>query len=985
MEKIFFCLLISILMLNGTLYAEMNHEISLKKSLKTGLTISNKTVNGFSAVNTIGHIGVSKRKTPGGLFTEIAIGGYTKNHRHEGTPHLPVFTKLIEIPYGADIKVVVNSYDDEIIGLTQNGFTEKLMPVQPSFSKNISKREAFFSYRDLSYSKDAYNNVEIVQFEKIGVLRGSWIGRLTISPLRYNPVKNSLKVFNNINFTLDYKNADTVFSEKMKRKYLSPVFKTATGPIEMLPTFKTTSKAATEDDSIWPLTYVIIAHSGFRGAKLNEFIQWKRASGFNVIDIYTDGSELDTSTTATLRSSIKTYLQSLYESSTPQSYILFIGDVELIPSCEGVAGTTSHVTDLYYCTYDGASDYIPDAYYGRFPADNPSDLEAMIDKTIQYEKYDFTNAADENYLDNYMFIAGLDDDFQVSHANAQVNYATTEYFDNTYKYLAPDYTGVSNLSNEIKDNFNTGMGFVNYTGHCFETGWQDELSNGDVASLSENDMFGLVIGNCCLSNKFDYDDCLGETLIKKKQSGAVGYIGASGDTLWDEDVYWAVGKPSLELSNANTSNHTFMNTETGVYDGLFHTGLTADQWYITAGQIVQRGNLSVSESTSLEAQYYWEVYHLMGDPSLIPFLEKPSVYSTTPSITELYACGTTKCTINNLEENSYVGLSQNGLLLDAAYSGGHTSVDLTFSALDSTSDATLVIIKQNVRPYINDSIEVTNGNATLEANFTINETEVFSTSTIHFNNLSSGCNNIYSWTFDGLNTGSSEAEPDIIYDKIGLFDVRLVATDHSGTDMKMESDYIKVSPKIIALQDEKALEADGTCVITFNELSKNHDEITSWLWTFPGGIPATSNLENPNILYDKPDWYSASLVVTKGGIEYTSQTINLRIRDIVPVASFTYDEASLEAGETIQFEDTTQSVITERYWYFTGGTPQLSQEKNPVVVFETGGEHVIMMRVVNGSSDHAVNKTILIKPFGSGVIEAASKTSSGSSCFIDSL
>ena len=54
---------------------------------------------------------------------------------------------------------------------------------------------------------------------------------------------------------------------------------------------------------------------------LNEFIQWKRASGFKVIDAYTDDPAVGNTTTT-----IKAYLQAKYD-TVQQSYVLLVGDV----------------------------------------------------------------------------------------------------------------------------------------------------------------------------------------------------------------------------------------------------------------------------------------------------------------------------------------------------------------------------------------------------------------------------------------------------------------------------------------------------------------------------------------------------------------------------------------------------------------------------------------------------------------------------------
>jgi PKD repeat protein len=56
---------------------------------------------------------------------------------------------------------------------------------------------------------------------------------------------------------------------------------------------------------------------------------------------------------------------------------------------------------------------------------------------------------------------------------------------------------------------------------------------------------------------------------------------------------------------------------------------------------------------------------------------------------------------------------------------------------------------------------------------------------------------------------------------------------------------------------------DTACIntsITFNDISQNFP--TSWSWSFPGGNPATSNLQNPVVEYASAGTYNVTLTVT---------------------------------------------------------------------------------------------------------------------------
>lgn len=77
----------------------------------------------------------------------------------------------------------------------------------------------------------------------------------------------------------------------------------------------------------------------------------------------------------------------------------------------------------------------------------------------------------------------------------------------------------------------------------------------------------------------------------------------------------------------------------------------------------------------------------------------------------------------------------------------------------------------------------------------------------------------------------------------------------------------------------------GSCV-TFQDLSINNP--TTWTWTFPGGNPGTSLLQNPGtVCFNTPGVYDIKLVINyPGGVDSTTRTLTVLP---VPVASITGD------------------------------------------------------------------------------------------------
>ena len=114
------------------------------------------------------------------------------------------------------------------------------------------------------------------------------------------------------------------------------------------------------------------------------------------------------------------------------------------------------------------------------------------------------------------------------------------------------------------------------------------------------------MGNCL--SKFDESECFGEAVLRKGNfSGAVGYIGGSNSTYWNEDYYWAVGLRSI--GNSGTVPNYDVNN-LGAYDRLFHThNEPYADWYITNASMMMAGNMAVHSSSSSLKTYYWEIYH----------------------------------------------------------------------------------------------------------------------------------------------------------------------------------------------------------------------------------------------------------------------------------------------------------------------------------------------------------------------------------------
>lgn len=874
-------------------YGQGKYQINLNQEnvpvkLTAGKGLSFMTESHFSRIDFLDVV------TKEGNFVEVTIpGAYASSTI--GNPKLPQVKRLIEIPQGASAKVSVISYDIEEYQLRNLGITNKVMPVQPSLSKSDDPDTVKFRMDKKIYSRDEYIETPLAQVQYVGQMRSVRLGRLVISPVQYNPSSNSIKVYKNITIQVDFENADISKTASLKKATYSPLFESN---FKSLLNYSVSPVTQTDEITQYPIKYVIISDRMFEST-LAPFIAWKTKKGFNVITAYTD--VIGTTTT-----SIKSYLQNLYNSGTATdpapTYVLFVGDVDQVPAFSA----SGHVTDLRYCEYTG--DDIPEVYYGRFSAENVSELQSQIDKTLEYEQY---TMPDPSFLNEAVLVSGADADYAPTNGNGQINYGATYYFNtehniNAHVYLYP----ASATSDEaVRSDIGAGCSFANYTAHCSADGWADPtFSISHIASMTNAHEYPLMIGNCCQSSKFE-GDCFAEEILRVSNKGAVGYIGGSDYTYWDEDYYFGVGVGTV------TANPTYESTGLGAYDCVFHDhDEDESDWFVTNAQVLHAGNLAVTEGGTSLVTYYWEIYHLMGDPSVMNYFSVPSALSA--SYPSSISTSTTSLTITT-EPYSYVALSKNGVLSDAKYTGTGTQVTLTFDAITETGTADIVITKQNRAPYIG-TIDVTGSAQPPVAAFSASPTTVTVGGNVQFTDNSSNSPTSYSWTFTGGSPSTSTSQnPLITYNTAGTFQVSLTVTNAYGTDTETKTAYITVNPPQAPVAD---FTASQTVIsignsISFTDISTN--DPTSWAWTFEGGTPSSSTEQNPTVQYNSSGTYSVSLTVSNSSGEDTETKTGYIVVNIQSYCDSKGNNSSYEWIKQVQVGNYSNASGAAGYTDFT--------------------------------------------------------------------
>lgn len=534
-------------------------------------------------------------------YQVLTVAGLNQYSTQVGYPLLPVLNVLVAIPEGTRPQVEIVADETVVVPLASLGGDALLLPAQESERKRDGDTATFRRVKSI-YDTDAYYGLPLASISVLGTMRHLRLARLTVSPVEYNAVRGIIRLHTRLSVRVVYQGADAEATQTQYRRYGNSRFEAGV----LMAKHAVTPTGGER--------YVVVSRPAFASA-LQPFVQWKRQLGFRVDQLYLTTSHRDT---------IKQYLQQLYDGATSQhpapTYILLVGDMTQLQGgrCRyRMPGFASHQADLYYADY--TDDWLPEAMVGRWPVADTAQLRAVVEKSIAYEQLQM---ADTAYLNRALLVAGSEDRGMAPIVtNGQVYYIGTQlrHFRGGIDTLSFHSDQSMQQRDSILRVWSRGVGHVNYSGHCFATGWfNPTIALAQVDSLPSDGRYHFVINNCCLSNAFT-GDCFGSRLICHRGGGAIGVIGATNETLWNEDFYWSVGAKA-----ALTRRVQYDSVTPGAYDRWLHSHGEQPQAH-SQGEVLLAGNRAVTQYGTPYAPFYWEVYHLFGDPSLMPYMGVPSM------------------------------------------------------------------------------------------------------------------------------------------------------------------------------------------------------------------------------------------------------------------------------------------------------------------------------------------------------------------------
>jgi PKD repeat protein len=206
----------------------------------------------------------------------------------------------------------------------------------------------------------------------------------------------------------------------------------------------------------------------------------------------------------------------------------------------------------------------------------------------------------------------------------------------------------------------------------------------------------------------------------------------------------------------------------------------------------------------------------------------------------------------------------------------------------------------------------------------------------------------YDWDFgDGEN--SNEENPVHTYNNAGTYLVVLTATSQCGTSTKAIT--VNTAPKA----DFRGSPIVGCAPLTVQMTNLSSSNAVTYVWSFPGGVPATSNQTNPSVVYALPGTYSVSLKATNFSGSDTIIRVNYIKVKTKPTAKFT----SAVNDVIATFTNTSTGDPNSYFWSFGDGDTSIVA--NPVHTYANSGTYEVILTATNecGSSSDTMSVVIL--------------------------
>lgn len=245
------------------------------------------------------------------------------------------------------------------------------------------------------------------------------------------------------------------------------------------------------------------------------------------------------------------------------------------------------------------------------------------------------------------------------------------------------------------------------------------------------------------------------------------------------------------------------------------------------------------------------------------------------------------------------------------------------------------------------------------ANFTANPTSINEGGSVSFTDQSTDTPTSWAWSFPGGTPSTSTAKnPIVTYAIAGTYNVTLTATNSAGSDSEAKTAYIIVVVPAIPVAGFSGTPTPIAVGGTVKFFDQSANIPTSWSWSFPGGTPSASTVQNPTVSYATAGTYNVTLTATNslGSSTPLTKTNYITVVDVI--------KESIPWNESFTYVNGTQSHGAPTTWTATGG---MAVQNNEISFNTITTEGVLTTGIIDISSGPV---TVSVNIRGGGGLDA---------------
>jgi hypothetical protein len=502
-------------------------------------------------------------------------------------------------------------------------------------------------------------------------------------PVQYNPVTHTLRLYSSLDVTV------SPTGQPGFNPLPATVLQRTTLPMEELykAHFLNYSNQSSRYEQVGELgNMLVISHAQYMD-ELQPWVQWKKEKGIpvEVVDVAQINSV----------AAISQFVQEFYETNG-LTYLVLVGDEDQVP-----VQLVNYSSGQGYCDacygYTAGNDSYADLFVGHFLVHDDSELPALIQKTLEYERNPNTAV---DWFSRAMGIGsnegdGIGDDNEADwqHQNGIKEDLLSFTYDEVWeKYdgghtanspsggLTADASG-SPSSTSLTEVIETGCSLINYTGHgahtLIVTG---SYTNTQINQLQNNGRYPYFIVVGCCTGDYDDDDDTGDTFGEAwiKSPSTTNLTGGIGGAFSSVYQSWAPPMEAQDEMNKLIANAGSVETR--------HT----------IGSIHYHGCASMSDSYGTDGDEMTDTWILMADPSVQLRTAMPTaLVASHPTGVSM---GISSLNVFCNTQDAIICATMNGEILDAqTVSGGQ--VILNFNPVTSPGNILITATSFNTIPY----------------------------------------------------------------------------------------------------------------------------------------------------------------------------------------------------------------------------------------------------------------------------------------------